>query len=215
MLSNRIITIAQGAFMKKCIILIGHAYDTLCLSGVVNHDMEENVISENLRELMSQDSFSSSNGIMVAREQPINNGNLLSSTQSADALPRIDFKFQKSWSMMQHTFFSFFEAKNLYANDFKKTGNSSKTSAKASHKRYVEKGIQHVLSGYYLSTTCMLGYVLEGTISDAVNGVNTQISSILSPNEILQPRQTPYPTLSSYVSIHDQGSVMSHLMMQF
>lgn len=214
MLNNQIIAIVQGAFMKKCIVLIGRAYGNLCSYGVVNRDMDENTVSENLRRLMSWDQFSSSNGILVTREQPIDNGCLLTSTQTADVLPRIDFQFQKSWSNM-HTFVFFMEAKNLYANDFIKTDNRNKTSAKASHKRYVKKGISHILTGYYPSTTCMLGYVLEGTINDAVNGVNAQIASVLSPKEILTPSQTSYPTLSAYVSTHSQDRTIFHLMLQF
>ena len=172
-------------------------------------------MSENLRRLMSRDQFSSSNGILVTREQQIDNGCLLTSTQTADVLPRIDFQFQKSWSMMQHTFVFFMEAKNLYANDFKKTGKGRETSANKYSKRYVETGILRLLDGYYPSNTDMLGYVLEGTIGDAINGVNTQISSVLSPEEVLIPSQAPYSTLSSYVSIHSQGRTISHLMLQF
>ena len=57
MLVNQIIDNVRGAFVKNCIVLIGRAYDNLCVSGVVDHDMKENTISENLRRLMSQDSF--------------------------------------------------------------------------------------------------------------------------------------------------------------
>lgn len=215
MLNNKFIAKVKGAFVKNCIVLIGRAYDNLLASDVVNHDMDENTVSENLRILMSNDHFSSINGITVAREQPINNGSLLTSNQSADSLPRIDFQFQRSWSKMQDTFVFFMEAKNLYANDFIKTDNINNTSAKYYHKRYIETGIMHLLTGYYPSNTCLLGYVLEGTVADVVMGVNAQISSVLSQAEILIPSQPPYQTLSAYTSTHNQSRILLHLMLQF
>lgn len=218
MLNNQIIAQVQGSFEKNCIILVGRAYDNLRASGIVNHDMDENTVSENLRRLMSRDPFSINKRILVTREQPIDNGCLLPSNQSADSLPRIDFLFQRSWSIwnkVQHSFVFFMEAKNLYANDFKKTGKSSKTSAKYYHKRYVEKGIIHLLTGYYPSNSYLLGYVLEGTVTDAIKGVNVHISSVLSPLEVLIPNHTPYSTLCAYASTHDKGKIISHFMLQF
>lgn len=215
MLNNQIIAKVQGAFVKNCIVLIGRAYNNLRASGVVNHDMDENTVSENLRRLMSRDQFSSSNRIIVAREQSIDNGCLLTSNQSADSLPRIDFQFQMSWCKNQHPIDYFMEAKNLYANDFKKTNNNRKTSAKKYQKRYVETGIMHLLTGYYPSNTCLMGYVLEGAVTDVVMGVNAQISSILSPTEILTPAAPLHSTLSFYVSTHNQNRNISHLMLQF
>lgn len=218
MLNNQIIAKIQGAFVKNCVVLIGHAYDNLRASGVVNHDMNENTVSENLRRLMFCDHYSYEKRIMVVREQPTDNGCLLTSNQSANSLPRIDFQFQKSWSTWnkkQKPLVLFMEAKCLYANDFKKTGNSSNTSANTYYKRYVETGIMHLLTGYYPINTCLLGYVLEGAVTDAISGINTQISSILSPAEILTPELPPHPTLYAYASIHNQGKVISHLMLQF
>lgn len=107
------------------------------------------------------------------------------------------------------------EAKNLYANDFKKTDNSRKTSANKYHKRYVETGIMRLLTGYYPSNTCLVGYVLEGAVTDAVMGVNAQIPSILSPTEILTLATPLHSTLSFYVSTHNQNRSISHLMLQF
>lgn len=215
MLNNQIIAKVRGVFERNCIVLVGRAYDNLRASGVVNHDMDENTVSENLRKLMFRDTFSSLNGIMVAREQPIDDGTLLSATQSADSQPRIDFQFQKSWSKLQHTSVFFMEAKNLYANDFIKTCNSSVTSANFYHKRYVEKGMLHILTEYYPSGTFLLGYVLEGTVMDAVVGVNSQVTSILSSKEVLTLKQPLYPTLLTFSSNHSQGREITHLMLHF
>lgn len=215
MLNNQIIATVKGAFVKNCIVLIGRAYDNLRVSCVVNHDMDENTVSENLRILMSKDLFSTTKGIMVAREQPIDNGSLLTSSQSADTMPRIDFKFQTSWCQMQHTFVFYMEAKNLYANNFIKTGNSNETSAKYYHKRYVETGINHLLKGYYPPDTCLLGYILEGTVSDTVDGVNIQVSSILSQRDVLTQVQSLYPSLSTYISYHSPNREITHLMLKF
>lgn len=213
MLNNLIISKVQGAFVINCIVLIGRAYDNLRVSSFVNHDMDENTVSENLRILMRKDPLA--NRIVIAREQPIGDGNLLSSNQSANALPRIDFQFEQSWSKMLPTFVFYMEAKNLYANDFKKTGNSSITSARAYHKRYVETGLKNLLDGYYPSNTCLLGYVLEGSVSDVVVGVNIQMASIFSQADILNPVQPLYPSLSTYISNHSLKREIVHLMLQF
>lgn len=215
MLSSLIISKVQDSFVKKCIVLVGQAYDKLLTSGSVNHDMNENTVSENLRVLMDQDSYSSRHKINIAREQPINN-RLLAATETANSLPRIDFKFQTSWSMMQKTFEFFMEAKNLYANDFTKTGKSSVTSAKVNHKRYVETGMIHLLNGYYPPNTYLLGYVLEGAVMDAVTGVNSQVTSMLSNADILKSIQPSLdPLLQTYVSKHSSNKMITHLMLQF
>lgn len=211
MLNRLIITKVRDAFVKNCIILVGNAYDTLRASGVVNHDMDENTVSENLRRLMRQNS----NGIVIAREQPMDDGRLLSADKKADALPRIDFQFEWSWTIPQHQFVFCMEAKNLYANDFMKTGRRKKTSAVYYHKRYVETGISHLLRGYYPPDTYLLGYVLEGSELNAIMGVNTQVSAILSPVEILSPVQPLFPSLKTYTSHHNQGVEIKHLMLQF
>lgn len=211
MLNKLFIDKVQDVFVKKCIVLVGNAYDTLRASGVVNHDMDENTVSENLRRLMRQNS----NGIVIAREQPIDNGRLLSSNEKADALPRIDFQFERSWTIPQLQFVFCMEAKNLYANNFKKTGRRKMTSALYYHKRYVETGISYLLRGYYPPNTYLLGYVLEGLELNAVIGVNTQVSTILSPAEILTPIQPLYPSLKTYTSHHNQEVEIKHLMLQF
>lgn len=213
MLNNLVISKVQGAFVRNCIALLGRAYENLLVSGVVNHDMDENTISENLRKLMRKDP--SPKGIVIAREQPIDDGNLLTSDQKADALPRIDFQFEQSWGILLPTFVFFMEAKNLYAKDFIKTGNNSMTSAKAYHKRYVETGVTYLLDGYYPPNSCLLGYVLEGIVSDAVKGVNVQLSSMLSSLDILLPAQSPNQNIAVYMSTHSQGKMIKHLMLQF
>ncbi|MCQ2243974.1 MAG: hypothetical protein MJZ32_06920 [Bacteroidaceae bacterium] len=213
MLNNLIIAKVYNAFVNNCFVLVGRAYDNLRASGVVDHDMDENTVSENLRRLMHRDS--QTNGIVVVREQLIDDGTLLASNQSADALPRIDFQFEKSWSKMLPTFVFYIEAKNLYANNFKKTNNSSITSAKYYHTRYVETGIYHLLDGHYPSNSCLLGYVLEGTVSGAVAGLNCQVTSMLSQAEVLTPTKTVYPSFTTYFSYHKQGLRITHLMLQF
>ena len=216
MLNERIIEECRKAFVKNCVILVGRAYDELRAKDIVNRDMNENTVSENLRRLMCQDPFSYSSGIMVAREQPVDDTVLLASNCSADSLPRIDFKFQQSWSRRQKMLEFYMEAKNLYGCDFIKTGNRSVTSANACHKRYVKTGIIHLLDGYYPHDTYLLGYLLDGIVQDAVTGINKHIISMLSQAEVLNPEhQSLYPSISSYVSYHSQDRKINHLILRF
>ena len=54
-------------FIQDCINLVDRAYDGLSKSGVVNHDMQENTLSENLRRKISQDELSWNRRIFVIR----------------------------------------------------------------------------------------------------------------------------------------------------
>lgn len=202
-------------FIQDCVNLVNRAYECLFLSGVVNHDMQENTLSENLRRIISQDILSWNRRIVVIREQTIGCSQLLTSNETANTLPRIDFQFVQSWNTSSPPLEFYIEAKNLYANDFKKSGCKSLTLASNSHKRYVETGINNLLTGYYPDNSCLLGYVLEGAVCDAVDGVNKQIYSILTPSEVLKLDSDQNYSLKTYTSLHSNGRQIQHLMLQF
>lgn len=202
-------------FRQDCIDLVGRAYKCLCASGVVNHDMDENTISENLRRKMCRDEFSWQKRITIIREQVISCNQLLTSSESANSLPRIDFQFLQSWSTSASPFEFHIEAKNLYANNFRKSGRKSVTSASKSHERYVSTGIKNLLKGYYPENSCLLGYVLEGKVCDAVSGVNKMITSILGNDEVLTLDTPQHIGIETYISQHPNGYHIHHLMLQF
>ena len=202
-------------FIQDCINLVDRAYDGLSKSGVVNHDMQENTLSENLRRKISQDELSWNRRIFVIREQTIGCSQLLTSNETANTLPRIDFQFVQSWNTSSPPLEFCIEAKNLYANDFTKSGRKSPTLASRSHKRYVKTGINNLLTGYYPDNSCLLGYVLEGAVCDAVDGVNKHISSILTPSEVLKLDASQHYSLKTYTSLHPNGREIQHLMLQF
>jgi len=99
---------------------------------------------------------------------PINQYEDESNKTNSRKSPQIDFCF-RSWTDV--SYFGI-ECKNLY---------NKKNQKK---KRYVEKGVNHFISGYYASqssVSAMVGYVLTGRIEDAVNDLTPIIESLASP----------------------------------
>lgn len=99
---------------------------------------------------------------------PVNQYEDESSATNARKAPQIDFCF-RSWD--ERPYFGI-ECKNLYDKQLGKK------------RRYVEKGVNHFVSGYYASNSTvstMIGYVLSGRIEDAILDLLPLVENLASP----------------------------------
>ena len=145
------------------------AYHELKRSCVFNRFTHENIITQEwgiyLTELWYQENRASRIQIKIT---PINQYENESSAESTRKAPQIDFCF-RSWD--EPSYFGI-ECKNLYSKRPDKT------------RRYVEKGVNHFVSGYYASSSTvstMIGYVLSGSVEGAVRDLLPLIESLSAP----------------------------------
>ena len=109
-----------------------------------------------------------------------------------------------------------FIEQNLYANDFQKTNHLSYVSSTHYAKRYISTGIDHLLSGYYPENTMLLGYVLVGTVHDAVYKVNQNLVNDSRGTESIKLQvYEEFPALVLGVSAHPNGMGLDHCFLQF
>lgn len=106
------------------------------------------------------------------------------------------------------------EAKNLYEHNFRKSDNSSMTNALSVQKRYIETGINHIVSGYYPPETMMVGYVLEGGIAPIVSAINSILGDSSSRLVATPHKLTVAKGQELYSSRHESLDIR-HLLLQF
>ena len=132
-------------------------------------EADENSITIQLIGYMNINPISVDYKIDITREQYLDSASVYSGAKSPDTSPRIDIRFM-TWTS-PGKFEYFFEAKNLYENDFTKQGNKTPTSSKYYQQRYIDTGMQNFIDGKYYQG-CLVGYVLEGSpenIRDKIN----------------------------------------------
>lgn len=166
---KNIIRSFRAQFENNCVQLLLESHKELVSKGTSFKEADENSITVQLIGCMNKNPISSDYKIDITREQYLDSAAVYAGLEDPDASPRIDIRFM-TWTSPEK-FEYFFEAKNLYENDFTKTGNKTPTNAKSYQQRYIDTGIQNFINGKY-SRGCLIGYVLEGNpekIADKIN----------------------------------------------
>ena len=218
-ISNTIQQKFIAAFHQNCIQLVCMAHDELLRLGTVNREMIEDTVSMCIYKCINFDSLPAEYcGIHGDVQHMLPKDDYVQNPIPANLLERIDFHYEadclESGSRTRYQFFM--EAKNLYEYNFKKLKNTSKTIAVSYYKRYINTGIDHVLTDYYPShDTLLLGYVLVGKIAPCVDGINKQLDVLNRTKEHLTPDLTiTANNIEMYLSNHPKG-ILYHLMMKF
>ena len=168
-LNKNIIHSFRTQFENNCIRLLLESHKDLLSKGMSLKDQDENSITVQLIGYMKINPISADYKIDVTREQYLDSALVYSGLESPDSSPRIDIRFM-TWTSPEK-FEYFFEAKDLYENDFTKKGNKTSTSSKRYQQRYIDTGMQNFINGKYYHG-CLVGYILEGDpekIADKIN----------------------------------------------
>ena len=150
--------------------MIEWACRTLKSQKTIDADWEEENITANIFVLIHGSQKSIDYDIHPECEYPFYNQDILDNKKKAKSAPRIDLVFQYNWQRQRFSFYV--EAKNLIETDVLKTGRKRKTRASSVLNRYIDTGIDHYVKGYY-PLGCILGYVLVGSTSGIIEGINT------------------------------------------
>mgnify|MGYP003458483668 FL=1 len=106
---------------------------------------------------------------------------------------RIDMRYSTFWKSEECKYYV--EAKNLKVND------------SGLKRRYITTGIDNFLDGgkYFYCEGFLVGYILEGTINQCVEGINKLLKKDRRENEIIGEK---------HFSIH-QGKEIFHLLLNY
>ena len=216
-LSGGFISDAGVSFKMVCLHLLEMAYCEVRMTCSINKDWTENAISEALKKCINDSDETIRMHITAEVEVRQLSESLSSMPSKVDDAPRIDIRIGGfATDDIPSRICYYMEAKNLYASDFKKTGHTSVFSSTYYAKRYISTGIDHLLSGYYPGNTILLGYVLVGTIQDAVDKVNQNIVKDFSSSESINLKvDTEFPIFVFGASSHPNGMKLDHCFLQF
>ena len=216
-LSNRFVNDASSSFKIVCLGLLEAAYTKVLASGVVTREWDENAISEVLVGRINDDSSAIAKHITAITEKRLLPQGLVNALASVDDAYRIDINIGGfGWSKEEYRTTYFMEAKNLYCNGFIKKGNKSKTSPDKYAQRYINTGIDNLLNGHYPLNTLLLGYVLEGTVHEAVKLVNKHlVKNLRRAERIVIRKNVQFPDLKFATSNHQKTVSIEHCFLSF
>lgn len=216
-LSDNYVADAAQSFKMICIGLLDMAYAEITISGKVTSEWEENAISEIISKTINDNPTAIQRHITAIVEKRLVSDDLSQAQPTVDNAPRIDIKIGGfEWRPNEKRVAYYMEAKNLYSHNFQKTSNTTVTQSSAYAKRYIKTGIDHLLSGYYPDDTLLLGYVLVGTVHEAVDKVNTHLKEDGRGSEQINLMTiTLFPHLVFGTSGHPNGKSVEHCYMTF
>lgn len=216
-LSNSFVSDASSSFKIVCLELLEAAYTKVLASGVVTREWDENAISEVLVSGINDDSGAISKHITAITEKRLLPKGLANALSSVDDAYRIDIKIGGfGWSKEEYRTKYFMEAKNLYCNSFTKKGNKCKTSPDKYAQRYINTGIDNLLNGHYPVNTLLLGYVLEGTVHEAVKLLNKHLAKNSRRKEkIVLRKGVVFHHLKFATSKHPEKVSIEHCFLSF
>ena len=190
----------QVEFKDRCHRLMIEAYFKSVSENLVGLDFEENDITDILYEIMDNNPLRIEYEISINDESRVRNKYIEKKKGFAAKRPRIDLRFIRHWSGVEHKYY--IEAKNL------KLTNSTL-------KRYITTGIDHFLSEgkYYSCDGCLVGYVLEGKTNDCIIGINKLLQKDERDSEQLIIRPILH-SVDNCISSHQDRNIL-HLFLNY
>lgn len=173
-LSKNIVLTVRTQFEEKCVQLLFDSHMELLKKGTNLKEEDENAITVQLIGLMKKNPVSYDYKIDIGREHYLDSEDTYAGIADPNKSPRIDIRLM-TWTGPEQ-FEYFFEAKNLYENDFTKAGNKIPVNSKSYQQRYIDTGIQNFINGRY-SHGCLVGYVLEGDADKIADKINALLKS--------------------------------------
>lgn len=216
-LSNSFVSDASSSFKIVCLELLEAAYTKVLASGVVTREWDENAVSAVLIGSINDNPSAMEKCITASPEEPMLPKGLANAPSKVDDAYRIDIKIGGfGWGKEVYRTTYFMEAKNLYCNGFIKKGNQSKTSPDKYAQRYISTGIDNLLNGHYPVNTLLLGYVLEGTVHEAVKLLNKHLVKYSRRTEKIVLRKGKFfNQLKFATSKHPEKVSIEHCFLSF
>ena len=170
-LNERIIRQFKENFATDCIggILLGYA--KMRADNQYKCYWFEDKLTAHLVCKMRETGFFAEKDIFIIPQAPLYDDDVVYGEGDPANSPRIDFKFGRNWSKNEYNYYA--EAKNLSEFDWQKPSKRTVRSY-GSRKYYVSDGISRYLSGYY-PEGCLIGYVVNGSVSGVVSTINRLI----------------------------------------
>lgn len=169
-LNSKIRAIFFIKFEKKCMKVLIKAYHNVIEDNKYDVDWKEEKFSAHIFSYMEKLDLTSKHKLHINIEYNLLDINKLPIEEnSPKKLPRIDISLA-SWEVIKDEKVKyFFEAKNLYENDYKKKKASQYIN------RYIDAGIENFRTGRYFNGS-LVGYVLEGNIDRIIDKLNIQLT---------------------------------------
>ncbi|PSK98311.1 hypothetical protein [Cecembia rubra] len=197
-LNTIVYTKFRNAFEQKCFQLIVESYETSLYAKVIQLDWNENDISSELHRHLKENPLRLKWKVSTNVEADIPK-DIPKAKGFSDKFPRIDFRLTSFISTYEFEYF--FEAKNLKQND------------SALKRRYIDTGINSFVSKKYENGS-LIGYLLEGKVSETVKGINSLLVKDKRNAEILKLGSNNL--LKSYFeSNHSDIGMLKHLIFDF
>lgn len=156
-------------FEKTCMQVLVEAYRAIIELNQYNLDWDEEQFSQELVRFMKKSKLRIEYKLTIGVERKLSNEDKLPiNDNNPKKLPRIDINIA-SWNFQKDSEWEyFFEAKNLYENDYRKK------IASAYINRYIDTGIENFrIKRYYNGS--LIGYILEGDMTRIIDKLNIQL----------------------------------------
>lgn len=191
----------QKKFKEKCTTLFIEAYYTSISSNSISLDFDENDITAILHNYIDENPKKNDWEIFTSLEnhQFDKKGNYTKGF--AAKFSRIDMRFSKFWQNEEFKYY--IEAKNLKSND------------SVLKRRYINTGIDNFLTGgkYFDCDGFLVGYILEGTVENCVNGINKLLVKDERKEETIK-KTVPFLSIDNHFSKHQEKEIF-HLFLHY
>jgi hypothetical protein len=191
----------QNKFKERCASLFIEAYFSSISSNCISLDFDENDITAILHNYIDENQKRKDWKIFTNLEshQFDKKGN--HTKGFAAKFSRIDMRFSKFWQSEEYKYY--IEAKNLKSND------------SGLKRRYINTGIDNFLAGgkYFNCDGFLVGYILEGSVDNCVEGVNKLLRKDNRGNEIIEKTST-FLSIDNHFSKHQEKEIF-HLFLNY
>ena len=161
-------------------------------------EMEEDAITANLVIYMNNVPGARRSGFIITPQHPIYSNEILSGSISPRKSPIVDIRLA-CWTKADQ--FSYLvEAKNLSEKDWKKTSGAG-VNASYYRTRYIEKGMDHLVSAKY-HPCCLAGYIVNGESTSIASAINQMLIGLSRETEILRQKEQSESSSHFYYSLH-------------
>jgi len=198
------------AFQIDVLNLLSEAYQTIKTPEKFFEDPDETQISVSLFDACYIINDKNQTKFWVVPEYHEMTDEIRSGKKKAISAKRFDIYFG-NWSTPERVEYGV-EAKLLVENDF-----MGRKSKKLIEEYVGDKGMNKYISGTYRKRGCMVGYVIEGNISNVVDKINNHIESVFdSSQKLLKEQIIMFNHKEVYKSSHNKlGYSLFHLMLDF
>lgn len=205
----------QKAMEAICLEMLHQGYEAMLFRKIYHVDWKEDKITAHYIELMKSLELCRDNQVSIIPQFHIYTEEHTLGNEEVEKAPRIDFRFIKWFQREEIDFFA--EAKNLSEKSWKKADGKG-VDANYYYNRYINTGINHLLSDYYPNRCFLVAYVLNGNKHDVLINLNDRITNDFPKSgygKIVKPDESAADEY--YISeniVGGKGIFIKHLFLQ-